>query len=136
MLYKWLVMVTKHSPVWDQLKKKHCSSKTMTEVTVPANIFNDITLGSLPSRDQVNKSEWGKYTRFRGWGRETTIVLAWTVNLNEDLESSHTSQRGVRAEPSNGKVRQDSIPDLSGLRKVRISTTGRSWNWWLQERCL
>lgn len=97
-------MVTKHSPVWDQLKKKHCSSKIMTEVTVPANVFNDITLGSLPSRDQANKSAWGKCTRFWGWGRKTTIILAWTVKLNEDLESSRTSQRGVRAEPSNGKV--------------------------------
>lgn len=86
MLYKWLVMVTKHSPVWDQLRKKHCSSKTMTEVTVPANIFNVIILGSWPSRDQVSKSEWGKHTRFWGWGRETTIILAWTVHLNEDLE--------------------------------------------------
>lgn len=28
------------------------------------------------------------------------------------------------------------MPDLTGLRKVRISTKERSWMWWLQERFL
>lgn len=58
-------------------------------MTVLTNILYDITLGFLPSGDQVSESEWGKYTRFwdaEGRSREVTMVIAWVISLNEDLE--------------------------------------------------
>lgn len=55
-------------------------------MTVPANILKSTTLGSLPSRDQVNKCEWGRDTGFRGGGREITMGIEWVSSLNENLE--------------------------------------------------
>lgn len=58
----------------------------MTEMTVPANILKSTTVGSLPSRDQVNTCEWGRDTGFRGGGREITVGIEWVSSLNENLE--------------------------------------------------